>query len=90
MELQGERKHFDVLNAHSRFDAYSPGQTPLPFLAGGAGLMAPAAAAELSSRWDRPLESQPGKREALPGPQHRPRERSQGSGPKNPFLDHSL
>lgn len=90
MELQGERKHFDVLNAHSRFDAYSPGQTPLPFLASGAGLMAPAAAAELSSRWDRPLESQPGKREALPGPQHRPRERSQRSGPKNPFLDHSL
>jgi hypothetical protein len=31
LELDGDRKHFDIADAGAKFDAYRPGKTALPF-----------------------------------------------------------
>jgi hypothetical protein len=87
MEMLGQRRHFDLLNGRERFDAYTPGQTPLPFLAGGAD---PALARETVSASERPDRSQPRGPDASPEGARPPRAGPRRPGAESSFLDHSL
>jgi hypothetical protein len=91
MTLQGERKHFDLLNARSRFDGYTPGRTPPPFLAAGDDAAITAGGAAASATPQAPsARPQPRHTDALPGEQAPPRKPSLQSDSAHPFLDHSL
>jgi hypothetical protein len=87
MEMLGQRRHFDLLNGRERFDAYTPGQTPLPFLAGGAD---PALARETVSASERPDRSQPRGPDASREGARPPRAGPRRPGAESSFLDHSL
>jgi hypothetical protein len=55
LELDGDRKHFDIADAHARFDAYRPGKTGLPFLTSvSTAKPSDTTAGETGSRSDRP------------------------------------
>jgi hypothetical protein len=102
LEIEGERRHFDVLNARERFEAYLPGRTPLPALraaaAAAADTPATAATAEVPASAPVPAAaSVPAAAGAATGggprpsaPAHAPSPRPKPDGPENPFLDHSL
>jgi hypothetical protein len=98
LEIQGDRKHFDVVGARARFDAYTPGKTPLASVGtavtGNPSLDTSAQRASLERATAAPEQY----RGALDrAPQHNSdggTRRSDGREPKpsadNPFQDHSL
>jgi hypothetical protein len=90
MELKDERRHFDVVDARGRFDAYAPGRTPLPFLRGHPAYVMPASGQGAASGAHAPAP-------ARARGEERPRRAAGASSearppaePANPFLDHSL
>lgn len=104
LEIEGARRHFDVVDARGRFDAYLPGRTPLPALRAGAAASAdtPATAAPAEVAAPAPAMA-PAPAPAPPtaggatggGPRpsgraHAPGPRPKPAQPGNPFLDHSL
>lgn len=102
LELAGERRHFDVLNARERFEAYLPGRTPLPALRAGAAASAdtPATAAPAEIPAPAPVPAPAsvpaaagaatGGGPSPSGPAHPRSPRPKPTQPENPFLDHSL
>ena len=106
LEIEGERRHFDVLNARERFEAYLPGRTPLPALPAGAAAAAdtPAAAGPAEVAAPAPATAPAPAPASVPaaagaatggGPRpsghaHAPGPRPKPAQPENPFLDHSL
>jgi hypothetical protein len=102
LEIEGERRHFGVLNARERFEAYLPGRTTLPALRAGATASAdtPATAAPAEIPVPAPVpapSSVPAAAGAATGggpspsgPAHPRSPRPKPAQPENPFLDHSL
>jgi hypothetical protein len=96
LELQGERRHFDVLDARGRFDAYVPGRTPLHALRADASAPADTSAAAAPSQVPAPALPTAAAGAATGGgpgpsrPAHAPGPRPKPAQPENPFLDHSL
>jgi hypothetical protein len=83
LELHGARRHFDVVDARARFDAYVPGHAPPPFVRAAAPVSAPAPG-------PAPARDDATGGAPIPAPAPRQAPRRQPASPANPFLDHSL
>jgi hypothetical protein len=97
LEIEGERRHFEVLNARERFEAYLPGQTPLPAQRVGAATPAkqPSPASDAEAERAAPARAlNPGPDAAGGGPllpaAPAASPRPEPADIDNPFLDHSL
>jgi hypothetical protein len=98
LELHGEQRRFEILDARARFDAYAPGRAPLPAMPaqvhsqkhaeGGVAdtaAMTPARAPAPGTAPAGPPHEAAGGLRATP-----PTHKTQPAAPDNPFLDHSL
>ena len=97
LEIEGERRHFDVLNARERFEAYLPGQTPLPAQRVSGSTPAPQSPPASAAEAERAAPAQAADPEpdatgvgsllpAAPAASPRP----EPADVDNPFHDHSL
>jgi hypothetical protein len=83
LEMENDQRRFDLLDAPARFDAYRPGETPLPYRKTTGGRATPFAEAAPAAH---PSGAGKGRHTPLPAPHRPPHSHDRRKEPENLFL----